>query len=400
MAPDLDSTACAIAYAWYANNIQNTPAVSLVQTPRSDLHLRLENLYAFSLAGLDPASLLCISDIPHTKPTPFPSTNFALVDHNRLSAQFSSDNPDARVIAVIDHHADEGLYKDTANPRIITTGIGSCASLVSLYLAEKCPDKLPGELATLLLSAIVIDTSGMVPGGKAVDQDRQAAAFLATRCTLSFTPDPTISFTPQSTPALHDDPAIQALNGTLQTKKRSLDHLGTRDLLRRDYKEYALTPSWAPGREILVGLSSVPASLSSWFAREGEDKFAREAEGWMAERGLAALGILTTFRGPGKKGKIKHRREQLFVVRTDGEGEDGTVLAKRLFKGLERSEELGLKDVKWDELGVRKRAGLGSGVKVGVWKQKNAEATRKTTAPLVKKIVEGPEEIEHEGQKL
>jgi hypothetical protein len=37
---------------------------------------------------------------------------------------------------------------------------------------------IPPELSTLLLSAILIDTKGLKAGGKAVDVDREAAAYL------------------------------------------------------------------------------------------------------------------------------------------------------------------------------------------------------------------------------
>jgi len=393
-AGDLDSMASAIGYAWYISTIQGTPAVPLTQTPRGDLHLRAENLHAFSLVGLDPADLLCVDDVPHEKPGPFPATKFALVDHNRLGSQFSLDNPEARVVAIVDHHTDEGLHKDTADPRIVTTGIGSCASLVARYLEEKCPDKLPPELASLLLSSIVIDTSGMIPGGKAVETDILAAGFLASRSSLSVAPDLTISFsTASSVPLLHESPAIRELFDALQTKKNSLSHLHTRDLLRRDYKEYALTPFWAPTREVQIGLASVPMSLASWLPREGK-KFASETKEWMDERGLTALGILTSFRDDkklGKSGKGKHRREQLYVVRTSGKDEEE--LAERLFDGLEKCGELKLKDRKWKKLGVEEAAGFDHGWRVRVWKQKNTDATRKATAPLVKSIIEGREKM-------
>ncbi|KAI0922555.1 hypothetical protein AcV5_009494 [Taiwanofungus camphoratus] len=382
-AGDLDSVASAIAYAWYATTVQKSPTVAITQTPRSDLHLRAENLHAFSLVGVDTSDIICVDDVSPTT-TNFPSTRFVLVDHNRLNSRFSQDS-NAQVQAVIDHHEDEGLYKDTADPRIVVTPVGSCASMVARYLEGECPDQVPPELATFLLCSIIIDTGGLAPGGKAEETDRLAAAFLAARSTLSSSPDPSITSSAETMPALHDSPAIQELNDTLQTKKRALSHLGTRDLIRRDYKEYALTPSWQPAREILVGIASVPERLVSWLPRDALH-FWTHAEAWMAERGLSALGILTSFRDPhklGKSGHGKHRREQLFVVRTD----DGGQLAERLFAGLEDSAELELKKQKFRDVGIEKEQH--SGLKARVWKQRNTDATRKVTAPLIKHIVEG-----------
>ncbi|KZT63094.1 DHH phosphoesterase, partial [Daedalea quercina L-15889] len=304
-AGDLDSLACAIAFAWYLSEIRQSLAVALVQTPRGDLDLRAENGYALQLAGVGPDEPLCIDDVltSAAPSSPFPSTAFALVDHNRLGTPFSADNPDARVVAIIDHHADEGLYTN-ADPRVVTPGVGSCSSLVATFLQEMCADKVPPELAMLLLSAIIIDTGGMHPGGKAIDVDRRAAAFLASRCTLAHgdVSSSLASSSLDAIPPLHESPVIQQLNATLQTTKASVAHLGTRDLLRRDYKEYALTPAFAPGRELLIGLASVPLALAAFVPRD-TGEFVRDATSWMDERGLSALGVLTSFRDEKKAGK-------------------------------------------------------------------------------------------------
>lgn len=390
---DLDSLASAIAYAWYVSEAQEMPAVALVQTPRNDLHLRAENAHALGLVGVSLEDLLCVDDAHPAPTSPFPSTRFALVDHNRLGPRFSANNPAARVVAIIDHHADEGLHPD-ADPRIVTPGVGSCSSLVAELLQRKCADRLPREVATLLLASIVIDTGGLVPGGKAIEVDQRAAAFLASKCTLA-TADASAF---DAAPSLHGSATIQELNATLQTKKNSVAHLSARDLLRRDYKEYALTPAFAPGRELAIGLASVPLGLVSLVSRDAP-RFVQDVKTWMDERGLSALGLLTSFRDehkPGKSGKGKHRREQLWVVRArdDVEGERGGELARRLFEGLEGSEELRMKRKKWKKLGVNPAVWemvggpFGEGWRVAAWKQKNADATRKTTAPIVKAIVE------------
>ncbi|PCH36890.1 DHH phosphoesterase [Wolfiporia cocos MD-104 SS10] len=391
-AGDLDSLASAIAYAWYACNTKNSPTIPLVQGPRADLPLRAENLHALELVGIDQLDLLCIDDVP----TPFPSSRFALMDHNRLTAPFTLSN--ARVTAIIDHHTDEGLYTDSADPRIVVPGIGSCSSLVALELKERRAlqlkedrpklEQAPSALATLLLAAIVIDTTGLRPGGKAVEADYNAAAYLAP---LTALPGSTSAET-QSFAAgeLHASAEVRALNATLQAKKGAVAHLGTRDLLRRDYKEYTHASS---GRDVRVGMASVPVGLHEWLSREGQRKFAAETQAWMDERGLHALGILTSFRDDtklGKSGKGRGKREQAWVVRED-DGGDGE-LAHKLFKGLIKSEELRLKDKTWVKAGMAEGGGFGAGVHVRVWKQKNADATRKVTAPLVKAILEAPGE--------
>ncbi|GBE83411.1 DHH phosphoesterase [Sparassis crispa] len=392
-AGDLDSLASAIAYAYYAGVVsKHAPTIPLVQTPREDLHLRAENLHALALAGVDPALLLTISDLPSSSSSsPFPSTKFVLVDHNRLAPAFS--HPSARVVAVVDHHADEGLYADTADPRLIEVPTGSCASIVARLL-QHTGMRIPRELATLLLCSILVDTGGLKPGGKAEDADRAAAAFLAPLSTLSLTcqnealiqTETQITTQDASSEELHAVAPIQALNATLQTRKASVAHLGTRDLLRRDYKEYTYT--LPRGADVCVGLASVPVGLHAWLSREPGGAFGTEAEAWMRTRELDVLGVLTSFRDAesehsGKSGRGKHRREQLYVVRDKA-------LAETLFSGLEESEELKLKRRKWKDYDLTKeKVGFGGDVAVRVWKQKNVDATRKTTAPLVKSIIEG-----------
>ncbi|KAI0827427.1 DHH phosphoesterase [Trametes gibbosa] len=378
-AGDLDSIASATAYAWYASKVKGARAVSLTQTPRADLHLRAENLHALSLAQLDAdADILCVDDIPSNHP--FPTADFALVDHNRLQARFARENPDARVVAVVDHHEDEGLYKDTADPRIVVVPTGSCASLVTL-LFEEHPEAVVPELATLLLCSILIDTSGLKPGGKAEDVDRRAASFLLPFASTVQDGVETTGFV-TATIAPEGLSVLKELNATLQEKKASVAHLNTLDLLRRDYKEYILSSAHPPPAEILVGLSSVPIGFKSWLPNHPD--FWSLTETFMNEHGLTLLGILTSFRDSEKmtkSGKAKHRREQMYVVR----GEEK--LAHRLFDALEECDELQLKRKKFSDYGVHK--GFDAEFRARVWRQKNVDATRKVTAPLVKNIIEG-----------
>ena len=182
--------------------------------------------------------------------------------------------------------------------------------------------------------------------------------------------------------APHETPGLKELHETLQEKKASVAHLGTLDLLKRDYKDYTMTLPRSPAHEILVGLSSVPVGFAEWLPHHGD--FWSETEKFMVDRGLTVLGILTSFRDMkklGKHGKGKHRREQMYVVRGDKE------LAAAMFEALEEAGELAVKRKKFPEFGVHN--GFGDEFRARVWKQKNVEVTRKATAPLVKNIIEG-----------
>ncbi|RDB19719.1 putative exopolyphosphatase [Hypsizygus marmoreus] len=423
-AGDLDSLASSIAFAWIQSEVHKKPTIPLIQTQREDLALRAENQFALELAGLTSPSeqLLFLNDISEFQP--LPTHRFALVDHNRLGTPFSTD-PDATVVAVVDHHEDEGLYPN-ANPRIIAP-CGSCAS----HVAALCPSEVPAELATLLLTAILIDTNGLKPGGKAVTTDIHAAGFLAARSTISsklptklvalLIDDPASTGKPD---ALYEAAAIRELTAALAGKKEDVGHLGARDLLRRDYKEYTYTLEWADDRPaVKAGLSSVPVSLEAWGLsiskekgkkekkdknkdkkeekereKEREDEVEEAVVAWMKEREIGVLGVLTSFRDgskPGKSGRGKHKREMAWVVydaaSTSSAGDDASLhvkLATRLWKGLEDSADIKVK--KHKKIDLEKGNKLPPGATSRVYNQGNVAATRKVTAPLLKNILEAP----------
>lgn len=391
--PDLDSLASAIALAWYRTTIQNIPSISLSQTPTTDLHLRAENLHALHLAGLDPSAppILCLDELTSS----FPSHTFALVDHNRLLPLFthSTFSPEVKVVAIIDHHADEGQHK-TAEPRIVKTPVGSASSLVALYIQSdaRAKEVMPAELARLLLCAVVVDTDGCKPGGKAEEDDRAAVGYLLSRANITESSE--LVGGGRGEGELHEIPELRDLTGTLLAKKGDVSHLTTRDLLRRDYKEYTLVPSSSnTEKTILVGLATVPIGLSTWLHRVGSDSFWREAQEFVEERQLSVLGVLTSFRDeehPTKKHREgKHRREQVWFVR-EGEEEGIESLADKLFEGLKNAEILDLKKRRFSaDYGVKKPLWAKEEVRVKVWEQGNAHATRKVTAPLVRGIIEG-----------
>ncbi|KIY68137.1 DHH phosphoesterase [Cylindrobasidium torrendii FP15055 ss-10] len=351
-AGDLDSVASAIAYSWIT--AQTQPSIPFIQIRRDDLVLRPENLYALGLAGVNSPQdqLLLPDDVPTIS-----ATKFALVDHNRLGPQFVSNK--SVVQAIIDHHDDEQQHL-SASPRIVAPA-GSCAA----HVAMLAPDSLPREIATLLLSAILVDTNGLKPGGKATKIDLDAVTRLL----------PMVEIV--STQALHEDVSIQSLSTKLSEEKLRLTHLTPRDHLRRDYKEYNLSLAWhTETPTILAGLSTVPLALKEW-ATDG--KLLTEGTAYMEERGLTVLGVLTSFHQQKKKleKRGKHKREMVWLVKPTYDG-----LANRLWAGLEAAKEL--------QLEAHKKFALNGteGTEVRVYKQGNANATRKATAPIMRNIIE------------
>ncbi|KAI6041495.1 DHH phosphoesterase [Pisolithus marmoratus] len=424
-AGDLDTIASSIGYAWYRSHTeaQNTgrKAVALMPQPRSDFYLRAENIHALATAGVhDPFDeLLCPEDLPPDHKC----TDYALVDHNSMD----NSSPNTRVVAVIDHHEDEGKYHDTASPRIIEPA-GSCTSLVTrLLMSGSGHTSLPRDLVGLLLSAIAIDTQALKKGGKALEVDRVAAAWLLGRVNLT---EPTSHVGEIRTTKMPTDTDLSVQQGiighdglrnladTLNSKKQAVSHLSTRDLLRRDSKKYTLKLSPFLNQEnggiIQVELATVPLPLLAFF-NSGSTAVLTATTSWMDERGLIILGVLTTYRSKKDKG----RREQLWIVRASGAPQQQR-LAQALFDGLEAEASLALKRRGFTRYGLggggdttgndedgdddtsshdgstgEQAANAVSDSPFGptfiarVYKQNNTHATRKQVAPLLKRILEG-----------
>jgi exopolyphosphatase len=322
------------------------------------------------------------------------ASSFALVDHNSLLPSW--DRPDAQVVGIIDHHDDEGKHTD-ASPRNITVPLGSCASLVAETFQDRfAPNENgttpPQELATLLLSAIYIDTGGLKPKGKAEHTDEVAAAFLEKFAGYASLNDPP------------EGPAYRkATASSLMETKHNVEHLSSRDLLRRDYKQYEFNT--ADGVILHVGLTTVPLGTKVWLEKEAQNRpgYRKSLEAWALERKLDIVGVLTTFKS---ENKAHHRRELLILVGgaiaeplssvTSNVKENVNALASALAKGLEGQQVLELepKEFKGEFADIKGPPGEHAHAKevvdvVHFWRQNNVEATRKLIAPVFKSIIGG-----------
>jgi exopolyphosphatase len=370
---DLDSMASAIAYAWYATLHLGQPTVPLLQTPRVDLSLRAENLYALEFGPIDPIHLLTGDELPSDSP---PAMKYALLDHNTLTGRFAADK-NARVVAIVDHHMDEFHHLD-ASPRIVEVPTGSCCSLVARLIQKEWPEGMSPAVARLLFCAVLSDTDGLKAGGKAEDADRKVAPFLLEKAMLAdASASPVVD--------VHGVREAKELTQVLAVKKNSVDLLSPRDLLRRDFKEYRFVPAWNAEGNVLVGLASVPKGIEAITGGEknGGRELATACIGWLEERGLDALCVFTSWKDERKRGKKgKHRREMVWIVRGEKELKD------RLWKGLEGSDELELDRREGEEcLNGMEEAG-GNDLEIQAYEQRNAQATRKVAAPVVKAIIE------------
>ena len=311
-----------------------------------------------------------------------------LVDHNRLLPRFSESNPSATVVGIIDHHRDEGLYK-SAKLRLIHVPTGSCTSLVTLYIRRTRGDNftIPIEVATLLLSGVLIDTRGLIEDDKAVNEDHEAAAYLVPRSVVTF------STSDQIQVQLSDGSPVKTLSDELRKEKSSVESLTMDELLRRDYKQYNHHSSWTPDhKEVVVGLASVVLSLQFCIDREPTE-FWEQVDSFMDDRCLDVLGILTNFEEEtggaksteGFDGEGTVRRQALFVIRDFPEGG----IEERFWTGLEASRECGFVLRPFSEFTKKVTNGGVGSRKARAYEQSQADQSRKTIAPLVKKIIEG-----------
>ncbi|RXK37980.1 hypothetical protein M231_04766 [Tremella mesenterica] len=425
-AGDLDSLASSISYAYLSSTFFSRSTIPLVLTAPEHMSLRLENLHALQLASLSPSVLLHSSQLP-CPPADLTArgVHFVLVDHNSLLPQFGHGAVDV----IIDHHVDEGNHPSAQ--RLITT-TGSCSSLVVKYFRRPWQDHIPTSddkgqdaklvdtgVATLLLAAMVVDTGGLRPGGKATRIDNESAAFLYPLTSLSppsrFGSHPVTQtlaeintsstgpsdITPENIGTNPPIPLTKLTNDLTQAKF-NVSHLSTPELLLRDYKEYVLPTSSKTYPTLRLGLSTVPLCLETWLDRDthGWTPFLLAVDDYMEKKQLNILGILTTFRDD----KDKSRREILLIV-GPGKGlperEEQKVIVE-LAKGMEESGEVldlgawGSKKSSKGTLGnhqgvydqaVKDFLEKGDGRVGRVWQQRNTKSTRKQVAPILRDLI-------------
>ncbi len=272
-AADLDSVVSSIAYAYMRYLHQETLNVwPLLPIPRADLRLRSEVVYVLELAGIHLDDLVFIDEVDLAEIFAG-GASLILVDHNCPGAQFFPYHD--RVVGVLDHHYDEGLFPDVLL-RIIMK-VGSTASLVAHEFLQASID-MGQEVATMLCGAILLDTVNLDPIAMRVTSgDSNAIAQME-------------SLYPLAKTELYID---------ILTEKNKMSDLSTHDLLRRDYKSFQ-----ACGR--CCGISSVAISMAAWLKHDS-DCYGGFMH-YMASQKLDLLVIMSAFTDGSK-----FKRELVFV---------------------------------------------------------------------------------------
>jgi exopolyphosphatase len=369
---DLDSMAAALTWAYHLqhftlNTANPVKAIALLQTPTDALDLRPENKLALDNSQMSPghSDLLTINELPEDPETLSSRIKgIVIVDHPVPLRKWAN----AKVISIIDHHRDKGVAKD-AKPRIFER-VASCTTLVARQMLKEIKDleeeyHMPHELLELMLSAIAVDSAGL---SRATKLDRSVAKKILKRSNWR---------------KLDLDDKMQKLGNKLRSAKKDLDHLGVRDLLRRDWKgDLVDTPS-PHTPSVSLGFSSIPYSLDEQITKTDYGElfhwFAIEAA-WTAQVGADISVALNKYKVKEKGGKRKIREIVLCVrndVRVDEKQADD--LFHTISQAVETDKTLNVKP--WhrvSELGRRQM----------VWTHEREDAGRKVIRPIIDAAVE------------
>ncbi|KIX98621.1 uncharacterized protein Z520_05922 [Fonsecaea multimorphosa CBS 102226] len=320
-----------------------------------------------------------------------------LVDHNAPAIPGVSDQAIAarfNVTACIDHHVDEDYIPRDADPRIVTTGIGSCTSLVVTHLRERglwpsspssssstqhhqsgadvssSPEvdaEMLQQISKLALAPILIDTWNLrAKGDKCSDTDREVVRFLESAIASSTARTETPERA-QSGPKAADWDRDAFFSSIATAKANSLDLLTMQEVFDRDYKAWTeRTSSGRGSKEINIGISSLVKPLSWLVSHTAADQKGDGDDGvdaFLAEIATFAtsparqLGVfcLLTRTGDGRKevavvvldedarGAVdafeEKSRDELQLsnwAAADGDSSGGSEQARRLTEGLTR----------------------------------------------------------------
>ena len=300
---DLDSLASALLLAHHLSVCASSSSpllhIPLAAIQKDEFVLRQENLLLLQKCNIPVTDFPCLDDLSWLTTTKV--SRVVLVDQNTLPRALSFFQD--KVTRIIDHHVDEHVFPDIpATEKWITTA-GSCTSLVIHAIKQdidtgKRTLPLDRDEAYLGLGAIMIDTSGLKDETKTTKWDHQACFFLQhiLRSTFSF-----------PVKSLHNSTAnnsngVDGVDGEIKTWYKQLKHakqhvrqLSSRDLLRRDYKEYTCKHIQQDSKVMTFGMSNAGnMPLADWFQREDAMK---SWMSWLDEQHLDFLVVITTVHG-------------------------------------------------------------------------------------------------------
>lgn len=271
---DLDSVACAVAYAYVesaSSSSSSAMVVPIVSCAREDIYLRPDVVYALREVGVEIEDVLCLDDVVDADvATP---KSICLVDHNALSARIFPRAWGGRVRRIIDHHEDARAHDQGECVKVIEL-IGSCASLVHRDVVAAKREALDAsgarDVARLLLGAVVLDTrflDASTTRASAIDFETADAL----RATLDW-----------------DEDAARREYETLSAARHDQSAFTCAQLLAKDYKQ------WTMGA-YEIGVASFGVRLQDLAARQDASSIDAQCDAFMASRRVHALFMMTSF---------------------------------------------------------------------------------------------------------
>ncbi|KAK3819196.1 MAG: hypothetical protein J3R72DRAFT_391434 [Linnemannia gamsii] len=292
---DLDSVVSALTTSFFLSRSNAYPGsivLPFINIPRIDLALRSDIEFLLETNHISNTLLFFRDDLPILERLAANNQlSLFLVDHNEVMGTMSSLNH-VKVVGVIDHHADEGLYKDTANPRRIEV-VGSCATLVADQFLkaqmEKDQQQNGGDnpswvqqVTRLLLGPIMIDTQDLKPERHKVKPlDLAMANFIF----------------PYTGWESKED-----LFHRIDNARRDTSRLSYYDLLRKDYKEWTVQ-NYETKEDVKVGISSVIGLMDKYSKRDSKEVMQQAIGEWAKNRSMdLAMVLLADDLGEGHGG--------------------------------------------------------------------------------------------------
>ena len=341
---DLDSIVCSLAYAYFLSSHSNeatTTSLPLLNCKREDLVLRQDAVWLFEQLEIDIDRLIFLDDISKESLDKVGQLSITLVDHNSPRGLFEEYR--SKVKRVIDHHK---VGNDTVQgdgvESIIDTAVGSCSTLVAEQLLQK--GDFDQKVATLLLSAILIDTGDLKATGRFTERDVKVFEQLCQHMPSSFD-------------------RVEHYRKLFE-QHFDISKLSTLQVLRKDFKSFK--------NKYTLGFSSITALLSEFLKRPNVLK---DMSDFYRDRGLDALLLLGMFVSD-PEGTERRRQIAIFEPQSENASVSSPHLVESLASVLEANEDLKCE-----------RAGFGEEFHGILLEQGNVEISRKHIMPIVIEFV-------------
>ena len=349
---DLDSVASAISYAYFKyveNSSDPQPFIPIINISREDLNLRRDIVHVLKDIDINENLLFFLDDMKKWKQEN-KIIEAVLVDHNEVVNE--AKKYINKVIGIVDHHKDMGLYTDVS-PRIIQA-CGSCTSLVyNHFIHDVLPeDYIPTRGVTqLCLAAGLSDTTNFNHRVESPDSvcKELYGKFL-------------------------DDIDMEKYTKVIKNAKNDITGFTVTDLLKKDYKQFDFTNKKKSinNGKLVMGISSIVKSMD-WLYEEygGKNLFLEECMEYREDEEIDILTIMTSF---VEKGKFQR---QITMIASD---ETKTITDEILAKVTDY--------LKLENSNFMIVSNYGGLEKILQFEQRNIDASRKQVAPCLGKAFE------------